>query len=238
MPSGSVTDASEFDGYIENYDAACERGVRLSGEHRDYFARMRVTYTAKLCPDATRVRSVLDFGCGLGHTTPYLAEAFPHARILGMDTAARTVEAAQEHYGNQRIEFRCGLLAGPHVQVDLAYCNGVFHHIPPVARCAEAQQVYDALAPGGWFAFWENNPWNLGTRMVMRRIPFDRDAVPLSPLEARRLLRFVGFRLLGTRSYFYFPAFLRRLRSLEPLLERAPLGAQYCVFALKPGATN
>jgi hypothetical protein len=45
------------------------------------------------------------------------------------------------------------------------------------------------VAAAGMLALFENNPWNPGARMVMARIPFDRDAVTLSPIEARRMLR-------------------------------------------------
>jgi hypothetical protein len=91
------------------------------------------------------------------------------------------------------------------------------------------------LRPGGFFALWENNPWNPGTRWIMRRIPFDRDAIPLPPPEARRLVSSAGFAVLGTRYCFYFPRALRALRPLERLGHGVPLGAQYCVLARKPG---
>ena len=51
------------------------------------------------------------------------------------------------------------------------------------ARRRRRARSGDALRPGGLFAFWENNPWNPGTRLVMSRIPFDRDAITLSALE-------------------------------------------------------
>jgi hypothetical protein len=40
----------------------------------------------------------------------------------------------------------------------------------------------------------ENNPWNPGTRYVMSRIPFDRDAIPLTPSAARHLLKRAALR--------------------------------------------
>jgi hypothetical protein len=69
----------------------------------------------------------------------------------------------------------------------------------------------------------------------MSRIPFDRDAVTLSFLEAEALLRRAGFRSVATSFHFFFPKALSRLRPLETWLERVPLGAQYCVLARKPG---
>lgn len=224
----------EFDDYIESYEEACESGLQLSGEGRDYFAQKRVEYTRRRCPCPNDVRTIVDFGCGLGHSTPKLCEAFSFARVIGVDSSARSIEAAQKRYGSERIEFFCSPPKLEGVRADLVYCNGVFHHIEPADRIHVAGQVSEAMRPGGWFALWENNPWNPGTRMVMRRIPFDRDAIPLSYLEAERLLRSAGFHVAGTRFYFYFPALLRRLRTLEAFLDRVPLGAQYCVLAQKP----
>jgi hypothetical protein len=110
----------------------------------------------------------------------------------------------------------------------------VFHHIAPSERMRAAGLVRDALAPGGRFAFMENNPWNPGTRMVMRRIPFDRDAIPISPRRARALLHAAGFALRApTRFLFFFPRSLAWLRFAEPALSGLPLGAQYCVLAMR-----
>ena len=92
------------------------------------------------------------------------------------------------------------------------------------------------LRPGAPFAFCENNPWNPGTRWVMRRIPFDRDSIPIALPEARRLLREVGFEILASDALFFFPRILRWLRPLERPLVALPLGAQYLVLARKPGA--
>jgi SAM-dependent methyltransferase len=113
--------------------------------------------------------------------------------------------------------------------------NGVFHHIEPPERPAAVRAIFKSLAPGGHFALFENNPWNPGTRMVMRRIPFDRDAVTLSHLETRTLLRQGGFKISGsTRFLFYFPRFIRFMRIIEPALTGLPLGAQYYVTGVKP----
>jgi hypothetical protein len=56
---------------------------------------------------------------------------------------------------------------------------------------------------GRTLGLFENSPWNPGTRMVMRRIPFDRDAIPLSYIEARHGVRAAGFQVFGTRFLFY-----------------------------------
>ena len=69
------------------------------------------------------------------------------------------------------------------------------------------------------------------TRWVMSRIPFDRDAIPLTPPETRQLLEEAGFSIVCTRFLFIFPAFLKALRFIEPYVAGIPAGAQYLVLA-------
>jgi SAM-dependent methyltransferase len=118
-------------------------------------------------------------------------------------------------------------------EIDLVFCNGVFHHIPLDQRGRAMRYIFDSLRPGGIFAFWENNPWNPGTRYVMSRIPFDRDAITLSPPAARRLARASGLEVMMTRFLFYFPKSLSWLRWMEPALATTPLGGQYVVLCGK-----
>ena len=65
--------------------------------------------------------------------------------------------------------------------------------------------IYPFTSAGRLLAFWENNPWNPGTRYVMSRIPFDRDAVTLTAPEARRMLSAGGFEMLRMDFLFIFP---------------------------------
>jgi SAM-dependent methyltransferase len=117
---------------------------------------------------------------------------------------------------------------------DLCYVNGVFHHIHPTERVAALTTIKNVLVPGGYFAFFENNPWNPGTRLVMKRIPFDHNAQPLSSRAARRLLVETGFKCLGrTRFLFCFPRSLAFLRFCERWLVHFPLGAQYWLLATR-----
>ena len=49
------------------------------------------------------------------------------------------------------------------------------------------------LRPGGVFAIIEHNPLNPATRLIVRRLPMDRNAILLGARETRRLLRAAGF---------------------------------------------
>lgn len=221
---------SAFDPHASSYDDDLQRGLALSGESKDYFARQRVAWLRACLADAPPPRVVLDFGCGTGSTTPLLQAAFG-ADIVGVDTSEALLARARASHGSSRVMFFTPDAWPDELRADLAYCNGVFHHIVPAGRAEQVAFVHRVLTPGGAFAFWENNPWNPGTRLVMRRIPFDRDAVMLSAPEAQRLLRAGGFEVARTDFQFIFPSGLRALRGLEPALSRLPLGAQYQVLA-------
>jgi SAM-dependent methyltransferase len=228
--------AAEFDAYARAYDAALSRGISVSGEGKDYFARGRVAWTARLLaslgePPPARV---MDFGCGTGSATPFVLGQWRDIReLVGVDVSAASLDVARAEYGSNRARFQRIGDPVPPGSFDLVLCNGVFHHIPPPERGKAVRYVHDALRPGGWFALWENNPWNPGTRYVMSRIPFDRDAVLLSPPEAQTMLRRAGFRVARTDFQFIFPRSLQILRPMEALLARLPLGAQFVVLARK-----
>ena len=68
----------------------------------------------------------------------------------------------------------------------------------------------------------------------MSRCAFDRDAIMLSPPEARRLLRKSGFEIIRTDFRFIFPHILRAFRKFEDFVFPLPLGSQYQILCRKP----
>ncbi|MCB1077319.1 MAG: class I SAM-dependent methyltransferase [Verrucomicrobiae bacterium] len=227
--------AAEFDAFADNYDAELQKGLVLSGEGKDYFASGRMRRLATLLAAMGETpRVALDFGCGTGSATPFFFEHFALDRLIGMDPSEKSLEVARDTWKDHAVTFHTSL-QDQGGSIDLAFCNGVFHHIPLDIRPGAVRDVFDSLRPGGIFAFWENNPWNPVTRWAMHRVPFDRDAILVWPHEARRLLRSAGFRVLRTDYVFFFPRFVAALRPMEPSLRRLPLGGQYLVLVQKPG---
>jgi SAM-dependent methyltransferase len=228
-----VPEPASFDSVARRYDADLDRGLALTGEGKDYFAEGRVRHLFRaLERRGVRPERILDYGCGNGDTLPLLARAFGGAEVAGFEPSRGLLEEARTRHSGHRFFDSAESPSG----VSLAYANGVLHHVAPAERLTFLGRVRGALAAGGHLALFENNPLNPGTRLVMRRIPFDRDAVPVMPWEASRLLRAAGFEIRARDFLFFFPAFLRALRPLEGRLSALPLGGQYMILARAPVA--
>jgi SAM-dependent methyltransferase len=220
-----------FDEYAQAYEQALTNAIAVSGESREYFAEGRVTWLARCLQEARETpRTLLDFGCGDGATSPLLLAALQAESAVGIDVSAKSLEIARTQYATAKIRYEAIGEFQPSGQLDLAYCNGVFHHIPPAQRAEALALVHGALRAGGLFSFWENSPWSLATRYVMSRCAFDRDAITLTPPEARSLLRAGGFEILRTDFRFIFPRALRALRKIEDFVYQVPLGSQYQIL--------
>jgi len=97
----------------------------------------------------------LDVGCGVGLYTLWLAEAIgAHGHVLGIDTSAERIAAAQCLVGHAieagRLELRQGdgtTIAAPDNHFDWVWCGDVLHHIDtPLVALKEFMRV---LRPGG-----------------------------------------------------------------------------------------
>jgi len=223
-----------FDKSLE-YDEMLNMGIKLSGEDKYFFIHERFRDLVKNLPPDKKIKTLLDFGCGVGDTTLLMKKYFPEAKITGSDIAAKALKHASNENSDggtiRYIEIKDFRFIN---EFDLCYVNGVFHHIPLDQRAEAVNMIYASLKPGGLLALFENNPLNLGTKMVMSRIPFDTDAVTLVPNETRRMLISAGFKIkIKPRFLFYFPKALKFLRPLERFLVHVPLGAQYYFMAEK-----
>jgi SAM-dependent methyltransferase len=223
-----------FDAYASQYDTALAEGLSVSGETKDFFAQGRVEHLAgRLRELQFQPVSIMDFGSGTGTNSPFLLNLDSVTSLLGVDVSESSLNIARRTVTDQRAAFSVLDQYRPDGRFDLVFTNGVFHHIPPPERAGAIDYIFHALRPGGLLAFWENNPWNPGTRYVMSRIPFDRDAITLSSREADRMIQSGGFEVLRTDFLFIFPKMLGFLRALEPSLVRFPFGAQYLLLCRK-----
>lgn len=105
----------------------------------------------------TRIRvdsatAVVDLGCGPGNLTAMLAERWPAADVIGVDSSADMVASAAEH-ATDRLRFVEGDLATwqPEGPVDVVIANAALHWVPGhVDLIAEFARW---LRPGGALGF-------------------------------------------------------------------------------------
>lgn len=146
----------------EEYDDMLNQGLKLSGEGKEFFMHGRLALMQKHLPLGISPKKILDFGCGIGDTTEQIAVLYPDAEVMGIDTATEAIAYAERNKSSERLSFSAISAFNDSGSFDLAYVNGVFHHIPLEFRTESASIVYRALRKGGVFAFFENNPWNPG----------------------------------------------------------------------------
>ena len=147
-------------GYI--YERGARSTTPLAGQrHRDLHDKLAIEIAR-----STQPKRILDMGCGFGKSTRPLREAFPDARIIGIDLSAPCVrlaarmgaDAASARSKNRpadqvqteyvQADARATGLAGQ--SVDVVTSTMLLHELPPKeveATFAEAARV---LEPGGW----------------------------------------------------------------------------------------
>lgn len=217
--------SAEFDRYARNYDAVLTTALGSDGEV-DRFAGYKIDEMSQRLA-ASSVRRVLDFGCGVGRSLPFLREAFPEAEVWGFDPSAECASAAQSRAPSARVVSDWTMVDT--ASFDCVLAANVFHHVPLHARLAELERCGTLLAPEGSLFVFEHNPFNPVTRRVFDRCPFDRDAVMIAPSDMLRLGRSAGLTVRRCAYTLFLPFRGRMVAALHRALAWLPLGAQYYV---------
>jgi trans-aconitate 2-methyltransferase len=107
-------------------------------------------------------RTVADLGCGAGNVTKLLAERWPDAAIVGVDTSSSMLDkarAALAGAANVRFEQRDLASFAPEAPVDVVYSNAALHWLDGHAELFP--RLMTTLAPRGVLAV--QMPNNFGT---------------------------------------------------------------------------
>ncbi len=97
-------------------------------------------------------RRVVDLGCGPGHLTSRLADRWPAAEVLGLDSSPAMIETARQ-LERPRLRFELADLRDwtPPEPVDVVVSNAALQWVP--GHRALLPRFLSALRPGGRFAF-------------------------------------------------------------------------------------
>lgn len=219
----------DFDTYADRYEKLMDDQLAFFSKDHGYFAEYKVRLVAAELAHVPR--KILDFGCGIGLSLPYLRRYFPTAEIHATDLSGKSLDYVRERHPDVKV------LADDAIDThtfDLIFIANVFHHIPVEHREEVSLRLARLLERDGELFIFDHNPFNPVTRHMVNTCPFDEDAVLLRRSEMKFLVRDVA-KLTLTRSRYclYFPQSLAALQPLEGWLGWLPLGGQYFVSARK-----
>lgn len=226
---------SEFDRFADEYRKLHANVITASGEAPEFFAEYKIADLVNHAANrSVTVERILDFGCGVGTSSPYFLDYFPGAEIAGIDVSGKSLEIARSRYGkNVRYSLLDKVIDYPDNSFDMAFAACVFHHIPWEEHIHWLSEIHRVLKPGGFVAVFEHNPWNPLTVHAVNTCEFDENARLMNPYHLRGILNQIRYRKIRHNYRIFFPRKLASLRSMEKYLNWLPLGAQYSVTAQK-----
>jgi trans-aconitate 2-methyltransferase len=120
--------------------------------YADERGRPFVELLARVAPEDPG--TVVDLGCGPGNLTRLLAERWPDAEIIGVDSSPEMIAAAQESGGTVRFEvgdLREWVGAAELRSVDVLVSNATLQWVP--GHLDLLPGLVATVVPGGWLAF-------------------------------------------------------------------------------------
>jgi trans-aconitate 2-methyltransferase len=129
---------------------------------------------------ADRPRAIVDLGCGPGEHTATLADRWPDAAVIGVDSSpkmidrARRVAAATDSPSDVQIDFRIDFRVGdvadwaPAPETDVVVCNAVLQWVPEHRRLLArwARQ----LPSGAWLAMQVPGNFDAPSHRALRAV--------------------------------------------------------------------
>jgi trans-aconitate 2-methyltransferase len=119
---------------------------------------------------ASEPATVVDLGCGPGGLTRVLADRWPAAYVLGVDSSAQMIERAVERAVPGRLEFVLGDVQewAPEAPLDVIFSNATLQWVPGHADLMT--RWVESLAPGGWLAVQMPSNFDAPSHALMREL--------------------------------------------------------------------
>lgn len=242
----AITDFNEVaDVYDEDLENLLNKYLKGS---TDKFAEYKIQLTHILLKKRN-IKTILDFGCGVGRSLRYLANYFPNSELFGCDVADDELQIAKKtfptarYFNNSNIEDFYNMNEG----FDLIFTACVMHHIDPKERNAWVDAVLNRMNPGGYWAIFEHNLINPYTKRIVTDVDNKVDDVNWMYTREKLLGLFddkkdtnvfwQGYTLFSPFR-FSSPQKQRNnlsyfITNMERLMKLCPLGAQQCVIIQK-----
>src|ERR1700733_6236875 len=230
-------DTAEFDRFADEYDQLLAKHITASGEKPEFFHQYKISALRRLAKERKLLtESILDFGSGIGNSTPFFRRYFPDARLTGADISQRSLEVAEARFPGMSTGLRIEDQRIPAQDNSFAmtFSACVFHHIPHEEHVDWLRELRRVTRPGGMLGIFEHNPLNPLTVRAVNTCPFDENARLIPAKTLIRSMHEAGWVQPELCYHLFFPRALAGLRPIEKHLSWFALGAQYSARARKP----
>ena len=127
---------------------------------------------------AAEPKVVVDLGCGPGQLTASLADRWPYAHILGLDSSPEMIMQAAQLAG-PRLRFQLEDLRNwrPETRVDVIIANATLQWVPGHRDLLPS--FVSCLTPDGWLAFQVPGNFNEPSHLLLRQLAADPRYAPM-----------------------------------------------------------
>lgn len=136
----------------------------MFGDHRD-----RPFFDLTEQVEAAAPRVVVDLGCGPGNLTVTLANRWPQAEVLGIDSSPNMIERAQAAHDTANVRFECADVRNWNATgADVVVSNALLQWVP--GHQEQLSAWLDQLSDGAWLAFQVPGNFDSPSHTLMRNL--------------------------------------------------------------------
>lgn len=217
----------DFDHVADSYADQLKTALGVFGGESDYFAHYKVELVSRTLKESS-IKTILDYGSGIGSSIPYFKEFFPVAEISATDLSTESLKRLKAQHPDVNVIQPNDLASH---RFDLVFVSCVIHHMPVDSRSEEIDKLLNLVQSGGNIFVFEHNPFNPVTRRIVSKCEFDEGVVLVSKRHLRQLFASAQPSFDFQSSYcMFFPPVLKRFTFLDRFIGWLPLGGQHFLF--------
>ena len=238
MGNKAATDVV-FNNYAKTYKQGLTKTLKISGFSPNYFHNYKAKDLFLYLKNKNMEKKplkILDFGCGVGCSDPFLSHYFPKSTIYACDISDESIKCAKKEnagfknliystYKDNKLPFD--------EKFDVIFVANVFHHISRKMQQSTINMLKENLVKGGMLIIFEHNPYNPATDLLalLTDYRYDKNTNLLTPAYMKKILKNAGFNNLDVTYRIFFPGILKIFAPYEKYLNKCPLGAHYYYIA-------
>jgi len=223
-----------FDEVADTYAGQLKTVLGMFGGEIEYFALYKVEFlfhTLEKLP----IKTILDYGSGIGASIPYFKVLFPSAQISATDLSTESLKRLKIDHPEVDIIQPCDLNG---YRFDLVFLSCVIHHMAVDTRITEVGKILGLVQSGGYVCVFEHNPFNPITRRIVSKCEFDKGVMLVSKRQLHQLFATPQESFDFRSGYcLFFPPALKLFRFLDRFIRWLPLGGQHFLLGQKSEST-